>query len=130
MRTAVALAALLSEDLFLYNIRAKRDKPGLRPQHLRAVRAVAGLCGGSVDGAAVGSMELYFHPGKELRGGEHTWDIGTAGSTTMLALTVLPVAAFADRPSRFRVRGGLFQDFAPSAFHTQHVLLPTLKHMG
>jgi len=130
VRTAVALAALLSEDLFLYNIRAKRDKPGLRPQHLRAVRAVAGLCGGSVDGAAVGSMELYFHPGKELRGGEHTWDIGTAGSTTMLALTVLPVAAFADRPSRFRVRGGLFQDFAPSAFHTQHVLLPTLKHMG
>ncbi len=130
VRTAVALAALLGEELLLYNIRAKRDKPGLRPQHLRAVRAVAELCGGSVNGAAVGSMKLYFRPGKKLRGGEHTWDIGTAGSTTMLALTVLPVAAFSDRPSRFRIRGGLFQDFAPSAFHTQHVLLPALREMG
>jgi len=75
-------------------------------------------------------MELHFRPGKRLSGGEYVWDIGTAGSTTMLALTVLPVAAFAGRPSVFRIRGGLFQDFAPSAFHTQHVLLPALGEMG
>ena len=130
VRTAVALAALLGEELFLYNIRAKRDKPGLRPQHLRAVRAVAELCGGELDGAAVGSMELRFRPGRKLAGGEHVWDIGTAGSTTMLALTVLPVAAFAEGPSVFRIRGGLFQDFAPSAFHTRHVLLPALGELG
>ena len=58
------------------------------------------------------------------------WDIGTAGSTTMLALTVLPIAAFAKKPCVFRIRGGLFQDFAPSAFHTQEVLLPALREMG
>lgn len=130
VRTAVALAALLGEELHLTNIRAKRDKPGLRPQHLRAVRAVAELCEGELDGAAVGSMELYFRPGKVVLGGEYLWDIGTAGSTTMLALTVLPVAAFAGEPCLFRIRGGLFQDFAPSAFHTQHVLLPALREMG
>ncbi len=130
VRTSVALAALLGEELFLYNIRAKREKSGLRPQHLRAVRAVAELSGGELDGAAVGSMELHFRPGRRLSGGEYIWDIGTAGSTTMLALTVLPVAAFAGRPSVFRIRGGLFQDFAPSAFHTQHVLLPALGEMG
>jgi RNA 3'-terminal phosphate cyclase (ATP) len=130
VRTAVALAALLGEELFLYNIRAKREKSGLRPQHLRAVRAVAELCGGELDGAAVGSMELRFRPGRRLSGGGYVWDIGTAGSTTMLALTVLPVAAFADKPSVFRIRGGLFQDFAPSAFYTQHVLLPALGEMG
>ena len=121
---------LLGKELFLYNIRAKREKSGLRPQHLRAVRAVAELSGGELDGAAVGSMELHFRPGRRLSGGEYVWDIGTAGSTTMLALTVLPVAAFARRPSVFRIRGGLFQDFAPSAFHTQHVLLPALGEMG
>ncbi len=130
VRTAVALAALLGEELHLTNIRAKRDKPGLRPQHLRAVRAVAELCGGELDGAAVGSRELHFKPGGRLSGGGYVWDIGTAGSTTMLALTVLPVAAFANKPSLFRIRGGLFQDFAPSAFHTQHVLLPALAEMG
>jgi len=98
VRTSVALAALLGEELFLYNIRAKREKSGLRPQHLRAVRAVAELSGGELDGAAVGSMELRFRPGRRLSGGEYVWDIGTAGSTTMLALTVLPVAASSRTP--------------------------------
>ncbi len=43
VRYAVGLAALLGEELQLTNIRAKRDKPGLRPQHLRAIDAVAEL---------------------------------------------------------------------------------------
>jgi len=130
VRHAVALAALLGEPLHLFNIRAKRDKPGLRPQHLKAVEAVAELTGGELEGAKVGSSELWFRPGERGKGGSFVWDIGTAGSTTMLALTVLPVAAFAPGPVKFRVRGGLFQDFAPSAFHTQHVLLPALRAMG
>ncbi len=130
VRHAVALAALLGEPLHLFNIRAKREKPGLRPQHLKAVQAVAELTAGELQGAQVGSSELWFRPGPRVKGSSFSWDIGTAGSTTMLALTVLPVAAFAETPSTFRVRGGLFQDFAPSAFHTQHVLLPALQAMG
>lgn len=130
VRTGVALAALLGEPLHLINIRAKRQPPGLRPQHLKAVEAAAALCGGRVEGAKVGSRELMFWPGPRLRGREYDWDIGTAGSTTMLALTLLPLAAFADGPSTFRLQGGLFQDMAPSAFHTQEILLPLLRRMG
>jgi RNA 3'-terminal phosphate cyclase (ATP) len=48
----------------------------------------------------------------------------------MLALAILPVAAFAQKPHAFRLTGGLFQDFAPSAFHLQHALLPVLRRMG
>jgi RNA 3'-terminal phosphate cyclase (ATP) len=48
----------------------------------------------------------------------------------MLALAILPVAAFASGPCTFRLSGGLFQDFAPSAFHFQHALLPLLRRMG
>jgi RNA 3'-terminal phosphate cyclase (ATP) len=95
-----------------------------------AVRAVAELCEGELSGAEVGSQEIVFHPGPRLRAGQFSWDIGTAGSTTMLALTVLPLLAFSPAPSRVRISGGLFQDFAPSAFHTQQVLLPTLGEMG
>ncbi|MBC7221953.1 RNA 3'-phosphate cyclase [Candidatus Bipolaricaulota bacterium] len=130
VRTAVALSALLGEPLCINNIRAKRDNPGLRPQHLKAVEAVAALTQAKTEGARVGSREISFLPGKKPSGGEFFWDIGTAGSTTMLALTVLPVAVFAKKPSVFRIRGGLFQDFAPSAFHTQEVLLPALRAMG
>jgi len=130
VRYAVGLAALLGEELQLTNIRAKRDKPGLRPQHLRAIDAVAELCGGEVEGGRVGSGEIVFRPRSVLKGGCFEWDIGTAGSTTMLALTILPAACFASRPVTCRITGGLFQDFAPSAYHMQHVLLPALRRMG
>jgi RNA 3'-terminal phosphate cyclase (ATP) len=130
VRFAVPLAALTGQDLRLTSIRARRDPPGLRPQHLQAVAAVAQLCQGSLTGGAVGSRELVFRPGRLPQGGSFEWDIGTAGSTTMLALALLPVAAFAHRAHTFRLTGGLFQDFAPSAFHVQQALLPLLGRMG
>lgn len=130
VRFGVALAALAGQEVEITNIRAKRDQPGLRPQHLTAVKAVAELCQGSLEGAFAGSRELRFRPGQLPPGGSFHWDIGTAGSTTMLALAVLPVAAFASGPCTFRLSGGLFQDFAPSALHLQHALLPLLRRMG
>jgi RNA 3'-terminal phosphate cyclase (ATP) len=58
------------------------------------------------------------------------WDIGTAGSATMLALSVLPVLVLRGRGAEAEIRGGLFQDFAPSVFHLQHVIVPLLAQMG
>ncbi len=130
LRYAVALATLLGEPLHMTRIRAKREKPGLRPQHLQAVRACCSLSDGEVEGAEVGSTEIFFKPGDTLKTGDFRWDIGTAGSTTMLAFTLIPLALFASRPCSFSMVGGLFQDFAPSAFHLQRVLLPILKRMG
>ncbi len=130
LRLAVALATLLGEELHLWNIRAKRDKPGLRPQHRQVVLACARLCDGKVEKAEVGSREIVYRPGKHLKGGFYQMEIGTAGSTTMLAMSLLLVGCFADKPSTFNISGGLFQDFAPSAYHMQHVLLPTLRKMG
>lgn len=130
VRYAMALAALLGDELHLTNIRARRPRPGLRAQHLRAIEALAELCGGRLEGAQLGSSEITFAPGGVIRGGSFQWDIGTAGSTTMLALTVLPAACFAATETTLRISGGLFQDFAPSAHHMQHVLFPTLARMG
>ena len=48
----------------------------------------------------------------------------------MLAMSLLLLGCFADQPSTFRISGGLFQDFAPSAYHIQYVLFPTLGKMG
>jgi RNA 3'-terminal phosphate cyclase len=44
LRTAVALAALTATPIRFRSIRMKRDKPGLAPQHIAAVRAVSELC--------------------------------------------------------------------------------------
>ncbi len=130
LRYSVALATLLAEPLHMTLIRNKRDKPGLRPQHVKAIQACCSFCGGRLEGAEVGSLEISYHPGPSLQGGNFHWDIGTAGSTTMLAYTLIPLALFAKTPSRFSIHGGLFQDFAPSFFHMQRVLIPVLQKMG
>ena len=130
VRFAVALAALLNDELHLTNIRAKREKPGLRPQHLQAVEALREICRGTLAGGKVRSGEIRFKAGGRVKGGSYQWDIGTAGSTTLLVMTLLPAAIFAVKPMHLRISGGLFQDFAPSAYHMQHVLFPLLKKMG
>jgi RNA 3'-terminal phosphate cyclase (ATP) len=130
VRDAIPFCILTGQPIHLRNIRAKRDKPGLRPQHLKALEAAANLCEGKLTGGTVGSKEIWFHPGKALKGGAFTWEIGTAGSTAMLALSLLPLGLFAEGPSTYTMTGGLFQDFAPSLFHLKHVLLPTVRKMG
>jgi len=130
LRHAVVLATLAGQPLHMFHIRAKRPKPGLRPQHVQALRACRALSDGQLQGDEVGSDTINYYPGKNLDGGEFSWDIGTAGSTTMLALTVIPLALYTRSSCRFVLHGGLFQDFAPSALHTQKVLLPLLRAMG
>lgn len=130
VRYGMALAALCGAPVRLVNARARRSRPGLRPQHVAAVRACAELCGAQTEGVRVDSRELVFRPGKRIRGGRYDWDIGTAGSAPMLVLGVLPLACLADSPLTARVSGGVFQDFAPSPFHLARVLAPLLARMG
>jgi len=130
VRFAVGLATLLGEELHLINIRAKREKPGLRPQHLKSIQALRQICHGTLSGGEIGSSEIRFKPGGEVKGGYYEWDIGTAGSTTLLAMTLLPAACFATGAMSFKISGGLFQDFAPSAYHMQYIFFPVLSQMG
>jgi RNA 3'-terminal phosphate cyclase (ATP) len=130
VRFAVALCSLTNQPVRIVRIREKREKPGLRPQHLKAVEACAQLSSGRLEGAEIGSRELVYHPGGSIGNGFFQWDIGTAGSATMMAFTLIPVLLFAGRRSQFTIRGGLFQDFAPTALHMKKVLLPLLQQMG
>ncbi|NIQ38773.1 MAG: RNA 3'-phosphate cyclase [Proteobacteria bacterium] len=130
LRYALALSSLLGEELEMINIRASRKKPGLRPQHLRSVIACCEMTDGEVDGAAVDSTRIRYRPGPGSEKTRYIWDIGTAGSTTMLAFSILPLAIFSSRSLHFKISGGLFQDFAPGAFHMERILLPLLERMG
>lgn len=130
VRDAVPFSILAQTDLHLTNIRAARAKPGLRPQHLSAIGACAQICRGRAHGAAVGSREITLHVGSAIAGGHFLWDIGTAGSAVMLAMSVIPLGMYADSPSRYRIQGGLFQDYAPTAYAFLHVFLQVARSMG
>lgn len=130
LRYSVALAAVMGVDLKVVNIRAKRSNPGLRPQHLNAVKAIASMVGADVEGLRVGSTEIVFRPRRRPRGGRYNIDIGTAGSISLLLQALLPVLVSSDSPVELTVRGGTTVKWSPPIPYMQNVLLPLLARFG
>ena len=129
LRTSLSLSAAYGKPFEMLNIRANRDKPGLKRQHLTCVRAVAQICGAQVEGDEVGSMRLSFKPG-QITGGTYQFDIGTAGSVTLVAQTVIPVLLRANEPSTDTITGGTHVPFAPIWEFFAETYLPELRRMG
>ena len=130
LRLSIALAAINQEPLHIYNIRHNRKQPGLRPQHLESVITAAKLCNAETEGVKFGSRELWFKP-NGIISGEVRAEIGTAGSMSMLLLTVLPICAYAKGDVRVHViNGGTDVRYAPTINYMKYVLLPTLERMG
>jgi RNA 3'-terminal phosphate cyclase (ATP) len=113
LRTALTLAAASGQGFVLSQIRARRATPGLRPQHLAAVRAAALACGAKVGGAFEGSPDLRFEPGA-VEPGEFRFEIGTAGAASLVLETVLPVLATGQASSRVSITGGTHVPLSPS----------------
>lgn len=129
VRTAVALAAITGRALHLTKIRARRARPGLAAQHLAAVKAVAELCGARVDGLELASQELRFDPGA-LRVGTHLFEVGTAGSVTLVLQALIPVMLAARTRATVRVIGGTDVRAAPPFDYLRELLLPLLRRVG
>lgn len=127
IRTALALAALTGQDIQLKNIRAKRPKPGLMPQHLASVKALAAICDADIKGAFAGSRELLFRP-KRIRDSSIYANISTAGSITLLIQQLMPASLAAK--VKLRASGGTDVSFAPSANYLQKITIWFLKKMG
>jgi RNA 3'-terminal phosphate cyclase (ATP) len=129
LRTALSLSVCLGTPFRIKNIRKNRKKPGLMPQHLTGVRAMAAICGAHIEGASMGSIELLFQPEKS-KPGTYRFDIGTAGSTTLLLQTLLPPLIFAGAPSDLVLTGGTHVPMSPPFDYIHDVFIPALKRLG
>lgn len=129
LRMAITYSAVMDIPLRVRRIRGGRSPPGLKAQHLTAVRAVAQICGAEVRGLRVGSTMIDFKP-ERARGGSYNLDIGTAGSISLLLQCVAPVAAFADSTVELRVRGGTAVKWAPPTMTMREVVWRALRAMG
>jgi len=130
LRSSVALSAIIGQPLHIFNIRQNRPQPGLKPQHLEAILTAAKLCDAELEGAKIDSRELCFRPSR-VKGGKVEAQIGTAGSISMLLMTVLPICAYAENTVELHVsKGGTDVSNAPTINYMRFVLLPTLRRMG
>ena len=123
LRTALALSCLTGTPFRMKNIRAGREKPGMKAQHVACVTALQALAGAKADGAEVGSLELLFIPGK-ITAKNTTIDIGTAGSVTLLLQAVLLPCMFADKSHTLTLIGGTDVPFSTPIDYFAHVVLP------
>ena len=136
LRTCLSLSALTGRPFQITNIRAGRKKPGLRPQHLTTVNALAALCTADTRGAALNSQSLTFTPKSRPLGGEYSFDVadaaigGSAGSVTLIFQALLYPLLFAQKPSTIRLRGGTHVPFSPPYHFISNVFKPALSQLG
>lgn len=129
LRSSLSLSLLTGRPLSMGRIRAIRSKPGLARQHLTAVRAAAEVGRASLSGARLRSKQLRFTP-TGIFPGDYRFEIGTAGSTTLVLQTLLPALCLASGPSRVVVEGGTHNGLSPSFEFLQRSFVPLLERMG
>jgi RNA 3'-terminal phosphate cyclase (ATP) len=136
LRTSLALSAITGQPVRIEQIRAGRRKPGLRPQHLTAVRALAKVCDAGLEGARLNGEVLTFVPQTRPRAGIYTFDVaqvakgGSAGSVTLLFQAVLLPLALAEGSSQLTLRGGTHVAWSPPFDYLKRVYLPTVARTG
>jgi RNA 3'-terminal phosphate cyclase (ATP) len=96
----------LGRPLRLDRIRERRPRPGLQPQHLTVVRALAAVSGARVEGDALNSTAVTFMP-QTLRGGPYRFDVeairASAGSVSLIFQALLLPLSGASAMSRLTI---------------------------
>jgi len=129
LRSALTLSLMTDRDIRVLNIRARRSKPGLRPQHLASVNAAVSVGQAQVEGAYLGSQKIEFQP-SSIHPGSYRFEIPTAGSTSLVLQTVfLPLSA-ADSPSAIEIMGGTHVPWSPCFHYLEANWLRAMRSQG
>lgn len=126
IRTALALSSLTGQPFRAKNIRAGRKDAGLKAQHVHAIKALQTLCNAKADGVEIGSQELLYIPGK-INAKNHTIDIETAGSITLLLQAVLLPCIFGNKTHTLTIKGGTDVQWSMPIDYFTNVLIPQYR---
>jgi RNA 3'-terminal phosphate cyclase (ATP) len=126
---ATTYSAIKSDPVKIFNIRAKRKDPGLKPQHLTTLKAATTISRAKLSGAFLGSHEIIFKP-RRIKSGNYNFDIGTAGSISLFLQCINPILLFADKPTRISVQGGTAVNWSPTIPFLENIVYKALKTMG
>jgi RNA 3'-terminal phosphate cyclase (ATP) len=128
LRTALSLSLVTGRPFELRHIRARRDPPGLRAQHLSCVRGAEILGGTATSSLQVGARELRFSPGAP-RAGDYLVEVGTAGATPLLMQCLFFPLALAGGGT-LALRGGTHVPHSPSHHYLAWIWAPAMAAFG
>jgi RNA 3'-terminal phosphate cyclase (ATP) len=130
VRTSLSLAAATGKSCRVFNIRARREHPGLRRQHLACVRMLADLSRATVEGDVLGSGEVLFIP-RSAEADQLSYRSETASAITLMMQALIPAALSARGPVTIRFLGGATDaPQAPTLDYFRYVLLRHLSAAG
>ncbi|KAJ0065736.1 hypothetical protein NL108_017567, partial [Boleophthalmus pectinirostris] len=129
LRVSAALSCITGTPIKITKIRAGRSQPGLKAQHLSGLQLVSELCGGALQGAALGSTDISLSPGR-IQAGNYTADTQTAGSVCLLLQVALPCALFSGGNTQICLRGGTNAEMAPQIDYTVKIFKPIVEKFG
>lgn len=129
LRYAASLAAATGEKVKIINIRANRPNPGLRPQHLAGLKLLKEICNGDIIGLKIGSKEVILQL-KDPKPGKYFYDVGTAGSLTLLMQTLMPVLAISQGVFEIKLTGGTDVKWSPTIDYFIYIFLRNISYFG
>ncbi|MDG6989111.1 MAG: RNA 3'-terminal phosphate cyclase [Nitrososphaerota archaeon] len=129
LRTAVAFSAIKKVPVKIARIRAGRDVPGLKRQHVTSLRVLAGAFSGRLEGAREGSPEVSFVPGEPVQE-RMQLDTGTAASITLVLQAVIPAVALSGARLSLKLVGGTDVPWSPTFDYFQRVAAEGYRAVG
>jgi RNA 3'-phosphate cyclase len=129
LRLALAFSVIERKPVRVTGIRAGRKEPGLKRQHLSAVRVMGEAFGAKVDGGFEGSTEVSFAPGTP-RAGALRVDMGTAASIPLVLQALVPAAALSETRLSVELVGGTDVPWSPTFDYLTNVARPAFEAVG
>lgn len=130
LRTAVSLSAITRKPIEVTNIRAKRQNPGLRPQHMTGIKILGDIFHADVENLQVGAEWIRFAPSDRFEGGSVKVDVGTAGSIPMILMAVVPAVSLSNNSLEIKITGGTDVRASPTIDYVKHVVAASYLSIG
>jgi len=129
LRTALVFSIITGRPVRVSKIRAGREVPGLRRQHVSSLRVLGAVFDSKLDGVEEGSAEVSFVPGPP-RADSISLDMKTAASITLVLQAVVPAVALTGSRLTLELVGGTDVPWSPTFDYFDTVVRKAYGAMG
>jgi RNA 3'-terminal phosphate cyclase (ATP) len=137
LRSAITISSIIKKPVKIIKIRTKRNNPGLRQQHLTAIKLLSRVFNFNIENAVLGAEWISISFNEENENNIKTnqegllkIDIGTAGSIPLLLQTLIPTIAISKKDILIQLVGGTDVKYSPTIDYVKYVIKEVYGKIG